>query len=174
VQQPPEVRRTPVCALAIDEPAAGKELEDVVARLHDLALKRLPTAHDIPDALLRLGGNADRRQLARAIQARQVGGIALVMLPLDPGPLGNERGRDHVAGDAPLPQRPVQHVARTAGFITRAQLPVAGKAIEEPPEFRQVVWEAIEPCGRLGVCRQDGDRDRVLVDIHAEIDDTVG
>jgi hypothetical protein len=79
VFEPPEVRRAPVGAVAVDEPAPGQELEDVVARLEDLALEGLPAADDVADALLGRGGNPDRRELAGAVVAGEVGGVALVV-----------------------------------------------------------------------------------------------
>ena len=57
VLQPLEMRRAPVRPLAEHEPAAGEELEDIVARLEDLALERLPAAHDIAHPLLRFARN---------------------------------------------------------------------------------------------------------------------
>src|SRR5215218_8276491 len=131
--------RAPVGALAVDEPAPGEELEDVVARLADLALEGLPAADDVAHALLGLGGNADRSELTGAVETGEVRGVALVVLPLHAGPLRDERGRDHVARVAPLAQRSVQDVPGAAGLVADAEPAVTRDAIEEPLELRQVV-----------------------------------
>src|SRR5215213_8867414 len=114
------MRRAPVGALAVDEPAPGEELEDVVARLEDLALERLAAANDVAHALLGLAGNADRRELAGAVEPGEVRRVALVVLPLGARPLRDERRRDHVARVTPLPQRSVQDVPGATGLVTNA------------------------------------------------------
>src|SRR6476661_2372485 len=114
------MRRAPVRALAVDEPAPGEELEDVMARLENLALEGLAAAHDIAHPLLGLAGNANRGELAGAVEPGEVGRIALVVFPLDARPLWDERWRDHVARVPPLAQRSVQHVSSAAGLVTNA------------------------------------------------------
>src|SRR5688500_1986541 len=139
VFEPPEVRGAPVGAVAVDEPAPGQELEAVVARLEDLALEGLPAADDVTDALLGLGGNPDWRELAGAVIAGEVGGVALVVFPLDARALRDEGGREHVAGVAPLPERAVQDVSGATGLAANAELAVPRHPVEEPLELRQVV-----------------------------------
>ena len=94
-------------------------------RLQDLALERLAAADHVAHALVGLARDAHRDQLAGAIEPRQIGGIAFVVLPVDPGPLRDQRGRDHVAGVSPFRERPMEHIARAARFIARVDLAVA-------------------------------------------------
>jgi hypothetical protein len=172
MQQPPEMGRAPVGALPIDEAPASQELEDIVPGLEDLALKRLPATHDIPDPFLRFRRNAHGRELARAIEAGEIGRIALVVLPLDARPLGDERGGNDVAGVSPLAQRAMQHVAGAAGFVAGAEFPVARGAFEPALQLREIVGEPLEAGRRLGRLRQHGDGDGVLVHIHPEVNDS--
>ena len=157
-----EVRRAPVGTLAIDEAAAREEFQDVVPRLENLALKRLATPHHIADALLRLARDAHRRELA---------GVPSIVFALHAGPFRDQRGRDHVAGVAPLSQRTVQNVPGAAGFVTGAKLTIAGQPVEKPLQLWQLIGESLDPSWCLRPDRQHRDRDRVLVHVHAEIDD---
>src|ERR1043166_9371776 len=99
------MRRAPVGALPEHEAAARKKLQDVVPRLENLALKRLAAANDVADPLLGLARNAHRHQFAGTIEARELAGVALVILALHAWPLRNERGSDYVTCVAPLPHR---------------------------------------------------------------------
>src|SRR5436190_7055548 len=91
MQQPLEVRCTPVRPLAEHEAAPREELEDVVARLEDLALEGLAAPHDIADALVRFAGTPDGHEFPGPIQAREIDGVAFVVLALDPRPLGDQQ-----------------------------------------------------------------------------------
>jgi hypothetical protein len=157
--------------LAKHEAAARQELEDVVPRLEDLALERLAAAHDVPHALLGLTRNADRRQLAGAIEACEVLRIALVVFPLYAWPFRDQRRRDDVTRVAPLSERPMQHVASAACFVADAELAVLGQAIDEALEFGEVVREPLNAGGHFRGGRQDRDGDGLLVHVHPEIDD---
>src|SRR5436189_4439087 len=130
------MRCAPVRALAIDEAAAREEFENVVARFQNLSLEGLATSHDVAHPLLRLGGDADRRELAGAIEPRQVGRITLVVLPLDARTLRNERRRDHLTRVAPLAERAMKDIARATRFIATSQLALAREATEIAFELR--------------------------------------
>jgi len=69
----------------------GEELEDVMPRFQNHSLKRLAAAHHAAHPLVRFARNANGDQLPGASGARQVDGIALIMLALDARPLGDER-----------------------------------------------------------------------------------
>jgi hypothetical protein len=56
-------------------------------------------------------------------------------------------------------------------LVAAAELALAREAVEEPLELRHVVRQALEPRRAPGRHRQDGDRDGVLVVVHAEVDD---
>jgi len=65
----------------------------------------------------------------------------------------------------------MQDVPGPTGLVAGAEFAVARQAVEEPLEFRQVVREPLEARRILGRRREDGERDRVLVDIHPDVDD---
>jgi hypothetical protein len=88
--EPLEVRRAPVGALAEHEPATGEEFQDVVARLEDFALERLPAAHHVAHPLLRCTRDPYRGEIATAIQSREFTRIVLVVLPLHARPLRDQ------------------------------------------------------------------------------------
>lgn len=76
--------------------AAGEELEDVGARFQKLALEGVAAAHDGADPLLGCCGNMHRRKPARAKAARELCCVAFGMRARAAGPLGDERGGDHL------------------------------------------------------------------------------
>src|SRR5439155_12745301 len=102
-------------------------------------LESLAAAHDIADPFLRLTGNAHRRQLARAIEPRQFGGVVPVVFPLHTGALRDERRGDDVAGIAPLAHRAVDHIAGAAGFIARANLALDRRPVEPAFDLDEIV-----------------------------------
>jgi len=82
--EPPEVTRRPVGAITIHLAAPCQELKDAVPRLEKLAFEGLPAADEVPHALLRCRWNADRREFTRAMEPREVGGVALAVPALHP------------------------------------------------------------------------------------------
>src|SRR6185437_1603537 len=174
VLEPFEVRRAPVGALAEDEPASRQKFEDVVPGLEDLALEGLTAAHDVAHLLVRFARDAHGDEFTGAIEPRQVRGVSLVMLPVDARTLGDERRRDDFAGIAPLRHRPMEDVTRTACLIAGVDLPISGNTGDPLLELREVVGEPVKPRWRLYALGQDRDGDRVLVHIHAEVDDSAG
>ena len=139
-------------------------------RLEDLTLERFAAADHIAHPLVGLARNPHRDELARPREPRQVGRVALVVLAMHAGPLRDQRGRDHVARVAPLRERPMEHIARAARFIARVNLAVARDPGDPLLEFGEVVRQSLKARRGFGRCRQDRNRDRVLVHIHAEID----
>src|ERR1700754_2360771 len=103
--------RAPVRSGAKHEASPREKLEDVMARLENLALERLPAAHHVAHLLLGLARDPDRRELAGAVEAREFTRVALVMLALHTWPFRNEGRGDDVARISPLTERPVQYVA---------------------------------------------------------------
>ena len=61
---------------------------------------------------------------------------------------GVEAG-DDVAGMPPLTQRAVKHIPRTTGFVARAELAVAGHAVDPLLQLGQVVRQPLESGRRL-------------------------
>lgn len=129
--QPLEMWGAPVGPVTKHEAAARQELQDVVARLEDLALKRFAAAHNVADALFGFRGDVDGHELAGPMQAGEIRRVALVVrvvLALLAGPFRNERRRNDVARIAPLSQRAVQHIPRAAGLVAGADLALARHA----------------------------------------------
>jgi hypothetical protein len=87
------------------------------------------------------------------------------MLALHPGAFRNEGRCDDIAGIAPFAQGAVDHVSRTARFVTGADLGVAGHAVDPLLQRREVVRQPLEPRRRLRTGRENRDRDRLLVHI---------
>lgn len=87
----------------------------------DLPLECLAAAYDVPDPFLRLRGDAFGRELTRAIEAREIRGIAFVVLSLNARALGNERRRDDRTRVSSLAHRAMQHVAGAAGVVAGAE-----------------------------------------------------
>jgi hypothetical protein len=130
------VSAAPPSDLAI-EIIAAEELQDVVPRLEDLPLERLSAPDDVTNPLLRFARDADRRELAGAVEPRQLGGVIPIVFALHAGPLRNERWGDDVARIAPLLHRAVQNVAGAAGLIAGVELTVRRCALEPALEFER-------------------------------------
>ncbi len=80
------MRGAPVSPLAKYEATPGEELEDVVARLEDLALKRLTAAHNVTHSLVALARDSHDDELTRSIIPREIRGIPLIVFALHAGP----------------------------------------------------------------------------------------
>jgi hypothetical protein len=125
----------------------------------------------VPCGFGRLAGDAHRGELPGPVESRELRSVARVVLPLDTGALGDERGSDHVAVIPPRSPDTVDHVAGAARLVAAPELTVSGESVEEPLELHQVVGQAFHSGGYLDGRWQDRDRDRVLVDVHGEVDD---
>lgn len=73
---------------AINEAPAGQELEEVMARLGDLAPGGRSAPQHIPGPLLRLGEGLHRRELPCQVDAGPLDGVGLL---LDAAAAGDER-----------------------------------------------------------------------------------
>lgn len=71
------------------------------------------------------------------------------MLALRAGTLRDERRRDHLTRIAPFGERALQHVARTTGFITDAEVTLVSEVRHIPAQSGRVVGQAIDPRGGL-------------------------
>jgi hypothetical protein len=105
-----------------------------------------PGPAQVSDGLLTRGGDADGDQLAGAVQPGQAPAVAPVGLDLVAGCSGDERGRDHLAGDSLAVQQPGQLVAGRAGLVADPQAAGFGEAAEERQHGRLVVGDLLHRC----------------------------
>jgi hypothetical protein len=82
---------------------------------------------------------------------------------------GDQRRCDHLAAHVHAVQQPGQLEAGRAGLVAGSQPGPIGKLRQEPANRRLIVGDPIH-VGNLLVGPQDPDRDRVLVDVQAEMD----
>ena len=85
---------------------------------------------------------------------------------------GRQReGRDHVTVVAPGLHVPLQHIARPARLVARADLPHLRVAFTDAPPLREVVRVLVDARWR-GRGGEHGDRHRLLVNVKTELDDS--
>jgi hypothetical protein len=90
--------------------------------------------------------DADGDQLAGAVQPGQAPAVAPVGLDLVAGRSGDERGRDHLAGDPLTVQQPGQLIAGRAGLIADPQAGWFGEAAKECEHGRLVAGDLLHRC----------------------------
>ena len=131
---PPPVALTPVLAGDVDSAVAVEELQEPVAPAEDVAAHGLAAAQQIPPRLFGLVWDMDRRQLARAEEPDQFGGVAAIGLdPLAGAPRGQRRG-DHLTRHLKGRDLPVEIVARDPRLVARLDRPLAPEALEQAPD----------------------------------------
>jgi len=108
---PVEVPGGPMRAVAIDEPTAAHEFEDVVAGLDDLALEGLSTADQVADPLILFGRDVDEHEASVAEVLGDLDGIAAIGLAVLAGSRGHERGSGKLTREAPVDEGAVKHVS---------------------------------------------------------------
>jgi hypothetical protein len=115
----------------------------------------------IADGFIVDGGHVHGRQVPRTEEPRQREGIAPIGLHFVARLLGNQRGRDHVAGKALAGQVAVQVIAARAGLVgeyERRRL-----ALQPSNQFVEIALacaDRTEKHGRvraLSLCVRDGD-----------------
>jgi hypothetical protein len=121
-------------------------------------------AAQVPDRLLRLGGNADSDQLPGAVQPRQPAAVSRIGLDPVPRCGGDQRRRDHLAADAHAVKQPGELKASRAGLIAGSQPAGTAEAGNQPAHRRLIVGNPVD-LGDLLVRAQDRHRDRVAVHI---------
>jgi len=141
---PVEVALGPVAALAIGEPAPARELENVVSRLHDLALAGLSAADEIADLLVGLSGDVDENEAVVAIVPGELDGVPTVRLAVLACAAGDElRGRQ-VADDVPLGEDALEDVPSAGGLIAGAHGAVGLQPLEVAADRLEVVRQPID------------------------------
>jgi hypothetical protein len=105
-----------------------------------------PGAAQVPDRFFARGGDADGDQLAGPVQPGQPPAVAPVGLDLVASRSGDERGRDHLAGDPMGVQQPGQLIAGRAGLIADPQAGGFGEAANEGQHGRLVAGDPLHRC----------------------------
>ena len=136
---PVEVTNGPMHAVAIYESAPTHELQDVVARFHDLALEGLAAANKVADPLVLLGGDVDKDEPMVAEVTGDLDGVAPISLAMFTRTTRNQRWGGQVAFDAPLGERALEHVASTRGLIADADAALGEQALEVAANLAQIV-----------------------------------
>ena len=151
----------------------GERVRELIRELcaaEDVTILKGHVARDHVHLFVGLARNPDHDDLARPVEAREVGGIAFVVLALHARALRDELRGDHVARVPPRAERAMQHIPGATRLVTRVDLPIAGHARDSLLELGEVVRQFVEARRHLRRRREDRDRDRVLVHIHPEID----
>ena len=166
--EPRPVGLPPVGAGAIDAAMPEEELDEPMAPANDVLANIVAAAQQVAHRFLRLVGHVDRGQLARAVEADELGRVAAIRLdPLPRAARGESRG-DHVAVDPEGRELPVQVVAGYAGLVADADRPLARQTLDEPAEEPRFVGNL--PQLRLALPRpQDPCRDRPLAIIEGHV-----
>jgi hypothetical protein len=109
-------------------------------------------------------------EVPRARQAGQLPGISAVGFDAIAGFLGDQRGCDPPARRAFFHQIPIEPVATGTGFIDKEQMCRLGLPLADQLIHVTRAGAKAAETSALGarIWRHIGDRDRVLVDIHAE------
>jgi len=131
-------------------------------------LQVLTRPHEVAQSLLGGHRHAHRRELAGAVQAGEVARVGPVGLDAHPGAPRDQRGGDHVAGNAQRADQPLGIVTGRPGLIAR-------------PEHRSVRVTSKELAHRLGgvgdhplvagrrAGSQHGHRDGVFVHVQSYV-----
>lgn len=145
-----------------------------MAGLDDLALEGLAATDQVPDPLVLLGGNMDEDEAVVSEVPRDLDSIAAIGLAVLSGARRDQGGSGELAGEAPIGEGALKHIAGARCFIAGADGTLGTKAFEIPAELPVIVREPIDPRG-LGIAvAKDGDRDGILVDIQADVESCGG
>ena len=106
-------------AVAVAEPGGTVRSVGVIPNRPE-SIRRL--AHHVSQCLVRGVGDPHRRQVARAVAARQLQSIAPIRLHAIAGFHRHQGGRDHLAPHAERGQLPIEDIPRGARLVTHAQL----------------------------------------------------
>ena len=100
-------------------PVSQQKLSQAMARAQLVFLRRLSGTHHVSQRLVRGGGDPHRRQVTRAVAARQLQGIAPIRLHAIAGFHRHQGGCDSLAPHAERGQLPIEDIPRGARLGTR-------------------------------------------------------
>jgi hypothetical protein len=101
----------PVLTVTEDQPAPAHELEDIVARLHDLALKAFAAADQVADLLVLFGGGVNQNEAIVSEVTGDLDRVPTVGLPMLARSPRDQRRCRQMALDVPLDEGTLEHVA---------------------------------------------------------------
>jgi hypothetical protein len=170
-RKPQAMFARPVAAAGVDAPVTKEKAQNLLGRATQRLHCSLPGAAKIAHGFVRVVGNPDRRQFARAKQRGLRDCVAAVRLHAVSRPDRNERRRDHHTFMSELRDLSIKPIAARAGFVAEGQLAMLGRQTLHQFSYR------IRPAGNLPDKSRfappafDGQRhrDRVLVRIHRHI-----
>ena len=147
---------------------AEQELDEPMTPANDVLANIVAAAQQVAHRFLRLVRYVDRGQLARAVEADELGRVAAIRLdPLPRAARGESRGH-HVAVDPEGGELPVQVVAGYAGLVADADRPLARQPLDETAEEPWFVGNLSQL--RLALPRpQDPCRNRPLAIIEGHV-----
>src|SRR3989441_609817 len=115
------------------DPLAQEQLGEAVAGAELVVLGHLPGPHEVAQGFMGGVGDPDRREIARPVAARELGGVPPVGLHPIARLRRDERGSDDITVDAEPRELPVEDVAAGAGFVTHPEVPTGA---ELPDQLR--------------------------------------
>ena len=138
-----------------------------MARRAACADQVVAAAHQITQALLLRRGRLHERQLAGAIQAHELLGVAPVGLDAITGTHGHQRRRDHVARHTQASEQPQQVKAARPGLVADGKTVGPAEAIDEAADRPLGVLDALHLRAATDRRQRRGD-DRVLVHVQGD------
>ena len=169
-REPGLVLDGPVRSAPPDNRVAEEELRQPIASPREVLDHVATRPGEVADGLLERRRDANRHELARPVKSRQSPTVAGVGLHLVAGRLRDHRGRDDLAGHTERLEQAGEVIAGGAGFIASPDETGLFEPGDQPADRLRVVEDLLD-VGTLIARVEDPDRDRVLVDIHPEMDD---
>jgi len=146
---------------------AQQRLGDAVARRRARAAQVVAAAHEVAQPLVLGRGRLDEGELAGAVEAHELLGVAAVGLHPITCSDRHKRRRDHVAGDADPRQQSQEVIAAGPGLVGDGQAIGPAEAVDEATHGALGVLEAGD-LGRSARRRQHTGHERVLVRVEGD------
>jgi hypothetical protein len=163
--QPFPVVHTPGFGFTIRPSLPEQELHQSVPGTQPVDHHIFPTAYQIPYRFFFSRRNMNHRQFSRSKQSRQLLGIPSIRLHTVAWPDRGHSRRDHRAWPAHLRDLPMHRISAGTRLITKMGRPFGRYALHQFSNLRRLVGNTpvLQSCPFAGL--QDGDRDRILMDI---------
>jgi len=122
----------------------------------------------VPDPLVLFGRDVDEHEPVVAEVLSDLDCVAAIGLSVFARARGHERGSGKLARDAPVSERPLEHVSGAGGLVAGANGTLGRETLEVTAEFLVIVGNSIDSHRFRIPIPKDGDRDGILVDIEAD------